>query len=181
MHVTRRGKRSNRGFSMIEVLVTILLMSVALLGVAKMQAAAVSNTQIARVRSLIAIQAGSLAASMHGNRGYWAAGLAPATFSAMGATVTDGTGVLNAAANCAAAACTPAQLAAYDVQNWATNLNAQFPSYAATVNCSTGVGAPVSCNINVTWAEKYIAINQSTAASASALTATQSFTLYVEP
>ena len=181
MHVTRRRARSNRGFSMIEVLVTILLMSVALLGVAKMQAAAVSNTQIARVRSLIAIQAGSLAASMHGNRGYWAAGLAPATFSAAGATVTDGTGVLNAAANCVAAACTPAQLAAYDVQNWATNLSTQFPSYAATVNCSTGVGAPVSCNINVTWAEKYIAINRSTAASASALTATQSFTLYVEP
>lgn len=179
--MTKRRALSNFGFSMIEVLVTILLISVALLGVAKMQAAAVANTQIARVRSLIAIQASSLASSMHGNPAYWAAGLAPATFSASGAAVTDGTGVLTAAADCVSAACTPAQLAAYDVQNWASNLNAQFPSYTAIVNCTAVVGTPVSCNINVSWAEKYIAINRSTAASAGAQTATQSFTLYVEP
>ena len=55
--------RSPRGFSMIEVLITIVVITVALLGAAKMQAAAVSNTQVARVRSLISLQAGSLASA----------------------------------------------------------------------------------------------------------------------
>ena len=81
-----------------------------------------------------------------------------------------------------AAICTPAQIAAYDVRNWVTNLNSQFPSYAATVNCTTVAGAPISCNINLSWSEKYVAVNQSTAASAATASAIrQNFTLYVEP
>ena len=38
---------------------------------AKMQAAALSNTAVASTRSLAAIEAASLASSMHANRGYW--------------------------------------------------------------------------------------------------------------
>jgi len=188
MYLTKYPRRFGRrctGFSMIEVLVTMLVVSLGLLGIAKMQAAAISNTQVARVRSLIALQAGSLASFMHGNPGYWAAGLAPATFTATGATITDATGVLTATSpDCASAAsapCTPAQLAAHDVRDWVANFNAQFPSYTATVNCTTATGSPVSCNINLTWVENYIAINRSTAAVSGAQTATQSFTLYVQP
>jgi type IV pilus assembly protein PilV len=173
---------------MIEVLVTIVVMSVALLGVAKMQAAAVSNTQISRVRSLIALQSDSLASMMHGNRGYWAAGVAPTTFTVTGsgaANITDSTGVLNAtlsATACSSGACTPQQLAAWDVQDWQTSMNASFPTYSATVNCNNTAGLPVSCNITVTWSEKYIAVNTTTAASAASASATaQTYTLYVEP
>lgn len=176
-----RSEQSCAGFSMVEVLVTIAIISTALIGVAKMQAAAVSNTQVARVRSLIALQAGSLASSMHGNPGYWASGLAPATFSATGTTITEASGVLTATTSCTSGTCTPAQLAAYDVQSWVSNINSHFPSYTATVNCTTATGAPVSCNINLSWTEKYIAINRSTAASAAAQTSTQGFSLYVEP
>src|SRR5204863_9281896 len=63
------------GFSLLEVLVTLIVIAIGLLGLAKTQAAAVSNTQVSRVRSLIALQAESLAGAMHGNRGYWAAGV----------------------------------------------------------------------------------------------------------
>jgi type IV pilus assembly protein PilV len=179
--VKRNLPKIGAGFSLVEVLVTMVVIAIGLLGLAKMQAAAVSNTQVSRVRSLIALQAGSLASSMHGNRGYWAAGLAPSSFTAAGTAITDGSGVLTGTTDCASTACTPAQLAAYDVQSWVSGLNAQFPSYAATVTCTTAAGAPISCNIKLTWSEKYVAINRSTAASAAAQTATQSFTLYVEP
>ena len=170
-----------RGFSLIEVLVTVLVISMGLLGLAKMQASAVSNTQVSRVRSLISLQASSLAAAMHANKGFWAAGLAPGSFSATGTTITDSSATLTQAADCVANTCTPAQLAAYDVQDWVANMNTQFPTYTASVTCTTTTGVPVNCTITVTWSEKYIAINKSTAASAPAMTSTQRFALHVEP
>ena len=174
----------SRGFSMLEVLVTLLIVSFGLLGLSKMQAAALSNTQIARTRSLIALQASSLAAAMHGNRGFWAiAGDAPTDVSATGSTITDAAGIFGTTANCgpaASAACTPAQLAAYDFQTWVSNMNNRFPSYTAAVQCTAA--APVSCVINLTWNEKYVAINRGTAAAAGGTqAATQQFSLYVEP
>lgn len=196
-HTGRRARRSFRpapavrGFTLLEVLVALLVISVGLLGLAKMDALAISSTQISSGRSLIALQASSMAAAMQGNKGYWAAGVGPATFSTAGTTVTDSTGVLNqAVSTCVAAtaagpACTPAQLAAYDVQTWAAGMAALFPSYAANFNCRNAAGAPVSCTIQITWSEKYVAINQTTAtgsaAAGGAQTATQSYFLYVDP
>ena len=118
---------------------------------------------------------------MHGNRSYWAAGVAPATFSATGTTITDSTGVLTGTRDCASSTCDSRQLAAYDVNQWVTNLNSQFPSYSTTVNCTNTAGKPVSCSVTVNWSEKYVAINRSTAASAAAQAASQALTLYVEP
>lgn len=177
--MSRMHIRRTRGFSLIEVLVTWVLIATGVLGMAKMQATALSNTQTARVRSLIALQAGSLAAAMRANRAYWAAGKAPASFSAAGTRISDPSGVLDDPVACAAALCTPAQLAAHDVQHWAATIHAHFPSYAATVNCTAT--APVNCNIRLSWSEKQIAIQSSGAASAAAQTSTQRFMLHVLP
>ncbi|SPA17467.1 putative type-4 fimbrial biogenesis pilV-related transmembrane protein [Cupriavidus taiwanensis] len=177
-----RRRRMTRGLSLIEVLITLVITSVGLLGLAKMQAAALANTQIARGRSLVALQLESLAAAMHGNRGFWAAGTAPQTFTLAGATVTDSTGALSAAApDCASVACTPIQMAAYDVQHWAADMAAHFPTYAATVNCSNDISRPIRCSLTASWSEHYLAYNQTTAAQTSAMAATQSLTLHVQP
>ncbi len=180
-------KRSNTsqdaGFSMIEVLIAIVIVAIGLLGVAKMQAAAVSNTQVSRVQSLMALQARSLAAAMHANRGFWAAGAAPAAWTATGSTVNDPSGVLsNAGVNCGGGStCDPPSLAAYDVQTWVANMNSQFPTYNANVTCTTALSAPISCSIQLSWLEKTVAINRGTAASAAQQTTTQQYTLLVEP
>jgi len=171
----------SRGFSLIEVLVTWVLIATGVLGMAKMQATALSSTQTARVRSLIALQAGSLAAAMRANRAYWAAGKAPASFSAAGTHISDPSGVLDDTVACAATLCTPAQLAAHDVQHWVATINAHFPSYGATVNCPLAAGAPVNCDIHLSWSEKVVAAQHSGAASAAAQTSTQRFTLHVLP
>src|SRR5689334_6960443 len=67
----RRFPARVRGFSLIEVMVAVIVICVGLLGIAKMQALALSNTTTARMRSLAALEAASLAAAMHSNRQYW--------------------------------------------------------------------------------------------------------------
>ncbi|PMU83799.1 type IV pilus modification protein PilV, partial [Pseudomonas sp. GW704-F3] len=80
--------RRQRGFSLVEVMVALVVMSVGMLGIAKMQAAALSNTAVASTRSLAAIEASSLAASMHANRGYWSSPAVATSITLTGATVT---------------------------------------------------------------------------------------------
>jgi type IV pilus assembly protein PilV len=180
----RRIRGRSQGFSLLEVLVSLLIVSLGLLGLSKMQAAALSNTQIARARSLIALQTASLAESMHGNH-FWSAGTAPATVTATGTTVTDASNILNATVDCSPTAkstCTSAQLAAYDFQAWVTAMNTRFPGYTATVQCTTAVTTP-SCVISVTWTEKYIAVNRSTTVAQGAVQTSSplQFSLYVKP
>src|SRR5262249_61998101 len=66
------------GFSLVEVMVAVVIICVGLLGIAKMQALALSSTTTSRLRALAAIQAAGLASAMHSNREYWA-GAAGAT------------------------------------------------------------------------------------------------------
>jgi len=178
VHLTRRRPRA---FSLVEVMVTVAVVSIGLLGLAKMAAAAIANTQVSRVRSLVSVQAQSLAAAMRANRAYWASGAAPSSVTISGTTVTDAGHVLDRSADCNATVCTASQLAAFDLQGWAANLDAHFKGYAATVACSTATSAPIACTITLTWTEKIVAINRSTAASGVAQSSTQRYALYVQP
>ena len=182
MTTHRRRHRSHLGFTLIEVLIALLVTATGLLGLAKMQALVISSTKESGTRSLLALQTGSLAASMHANSPFWAQGLAPARFTVSGTKIVDNSHTLDkqVTGSCISSACTPAQLAAVDVQNWALDMDNQFPSYNAKVDCTTTL--PVSCSIYVTWSEKTVAINKSTAlADPDDQTSTQSFSIYVKP
>jgi type IV pilus assembly protein PilV len=65
-------RQKPRGFSLVEVLVSIVVISIGLLGVAKIQALALSSTGTGRMRAMAAFAAASLAATMHADRQYWA-------------------------------------------------------------------------------------------------------------
>ncbi len=180
--------RRQQGFTLIEVMIAVLVVTVGLLGFAKMQALAISSTQVASSRSMIALQSASLAASMHGNRTYWAGGVAPAAFSTSGLTVTDATGVLSATPPVCRAAtlpsaplCTPAQLAAYDLQLWATSMASLFPAYTSAGTCTVSASTPINCTVTVSWTEKYVSSNQNTASNSASTAGTRTYTLYVEP
>ena len=147
------------GSSLLEVLVSVFVIAVGIIGIAKLQAAAISTNKMSASRSLIALQASSIAAAIQSNRSYWAAGSVPASFSITDSQVSDSSHVLDAAGiNCKAPSspCTPAQLAAYDLQTWGAHLAEQFPSSAASFNCSnTPVSLP-ECKITITWSETYL-------------------------
>lgn len=166
------------GFSLIEVMVALLIISIGLLGVAKMQALAIGNTKTASSRSIAAIHAASLSSAMHANKAYWAAGLAPSSVQVNGTVLTDST-LGGQATDCVSSSCTAVQMAGYDLKSWGTALQ-QLPSGAGGVTCSTAVGLPIVCSVTVSWAEKYIGLNQATLTT-SQQTSTQSLVLLVQP
>ena len=166
-------------------MVALIVVSVGLLGLAKMESLALSSTSVAGSRSIAAIQASSLAAAMHANPGYWAAGAAPATtsisYTSAGVLHITDPG-LAAAATCltqGTASCVPGAMAAFDVQQWAAALNAVLPGYLATVNCTITVGIPVTCTIQIQWSENAVAGNSQQTNMAGLKPPT--YTLFVQP
>ena len=172
-----------RGFSLLEVMVALIVVSVGMLGIAKMHALAFASTGSASMRSLAAIEAASLASMMRANRGYWAAGAAPPVITITGTTISDATlaGTAATVTYCMKGAntpCSPATLAAYDLHRWAAALNAILPTPSATVSCPV-IAPPISCTIQINWVEKTVAINAQ-AANGPAMQA-PTYVLYVEP
>jgi len=175
------------GFTLLEVMVAVVVTAIGLLGIAKIQALAYSSTATASSRALVAIQASGLAASMHANRDYWANGSAPGTITIT--TTTTGTTVtvnilpaMNVAANClsgSGAPCINSDLAAYDLQTWATALGTVVPNSTTTITCPATI--PVNCVIQVTWSEKAVSVNTQGAANTNSTTFTPTYTLFVDP
>jgi type IV pilus assembly protein PilV len=185
-----RAARS-RGFSLVEVLVALIIIAVGMLGIAKMQALGLSTTESSGVRSLVAIEAASLAATMHTNRDYWVQGPPPASFTVsvqttgpgVYTTTIGGSAVLAANPNCQIAVCSAANIAAYDVNAWAASLAQVVPAALATITCNNAAGVPVSCMIQIQWQENMTSTSNSVAATSSGANVLNSplYTLYVEP
>ena len=178
--------RRSLGFTMIEVLIAVVIIAVGLLGIAKMQALAFSSTGTATMRSLAALEASSLAASMHADRAFWASGVVGVTVpvTVTGLTINDPALVPVADCTTQGGTATPPicpiqTLAAYDLQQWAIATQALLPNPVSTITCTVPPAAPVACTIQITWSENMVAVNNqgTSAATMSAPT----YTLYVEP
>ncbi len=179
------------GFSLVEVMVALVVIAVGLLGIGKMQALALASTTSASMRSLAAIEASSLAAAMHTDRDYWDAN-PPVTITVAGTTVTSSTsGFPTTGADCTSTGSVPCDvttLASYDLEQWVLAINQLLPNAAATISCQNAT-PPVSCTIQISWAENAVAVNSQEASTAttnaeSGTTAAfqnPTFTLYVEP
>jgi type IV pilus assembly protein PilV len=180
----KRSKRQMGGFTLMESMIALMIACISVLGILKISALSLASTKVSSTRSIVALQAGSLASAMQANKADWKAGVAPTTFSASGTVITDASGILDQTApDCddAGAACTPAQLAADDLRTWAATMNGLVPRYSATFSCSNTAGFQITCAITVNWQEKYVAANKTTATGASQQVANQSYTLYVAP
>jgi type IV pilus assembly protein PilV len=188
---TGQGRsRHCAGFSLVEVLVALVVVSIGLLGLAKMESLAISSADISGTRAIAAMQAASLAAMMHADHDYWASANATT-----GATVTYGTTSVSVSdTNLAPSgtnptctisgsnACTPTFLAAADLQSWGTTLNSLLPGYSANIICTPATLAaspptPVTCTITISWAENGIAMDSQQ----NNLQTAATYTLNVEP
>jgi type IV pilus assembly protein PilV len=189
------------GFSLVEVMIALIIISVGMVGIAKLEAVVLSSTGTSRLRALVALQAESLADAMHADRDFWD-GTSNDWTSSMGVsvTVTGGTASISAtnSAHLASAlstvptctaACIPANLAGYDLTQWASG-NAGIGGLAELLKNSTSsisclaatVTNPASCTVTINWSENTVAANQQEAATGAPTTfASETYTLVVQP
>lgn len=172
------------GFSLIEVMVALVVIAVGLLGIAGMQALALSNTNIARTRSIATIEASSIAAAMQTNPAYWSTGAVPANLTVTGkvggtwSATTLSNGALNGqVSDCSSGPCTGIEMAAYDLKIWGQQLAKQIPGGKGVIACLLGANNVVNCTVTVNWNEKNVALNQATQSG----TSQHAITLVVQP
>jgi type IV pilus assembly protein PilV len=181
--------RHSQGFSLVEVLVALVIVSIGLLGLAKMESLALSSADTAGTRTMASIQASSLAGMMHANHDYWGSANVTSTVTVTwntDAPFMSDPNLRGSGTPCTSATvpCTPIQMAQYDLNTWATNLQTVLPGYQVDINCTpasltTAPPSPVTCTVKINWAENAIAANS--AQTAIANLTRPSYTLNVEP
>lgn len=110
-----------RGVSMIEVLVTVVILAVGLLGVAGLQITGLSSGQNAYLRTIATQQAYDMADRMRANL----AGVQANNYNAIAGTGTN--------PNCISTSCTATQIAQYDAWEWNNNNALYLPSGTGAV------------------------------------------------
>jgi type IV pilus assembly protein PilV len=113
--------RGARGVSMIEVLVAIVIFSLGLLGLALMQLKGANFTKDSGARSAAVLLTRSMADRMQANP----KGVADGDYVWTTATKPTRT-------DCTSTTCTPAQVAANDINAWLTQMAAAMPASAST-------------------------------------------------
>ena len=157
-----RRMKMERGFSLLEVLISMLIIMFGALGIAGMQFFAITSTENARYQNVATMLGTSLAASMQSNVAYW--GTPPALITFNGTTITGGPPAFTGTCKGAANVCTAPQMAAYDLKQWTDQLGAPtrlLPSGEATIACPVGA-SPAICTITLTWRERNISLNNKT-------------------
>ena len=131
---------SNAGFTLIEVLVALIVVSIGLLGLAGLQATSVRFNQQAYLRSQAVQQAYDMADRIRANaRGMW-----DGNYDDIDGTETD--------PGCISTDCSPADLADTDAVAWNAQNVAALPNGAGTVARDAAATAVVF-NIVVNWSE----------------------------
>jgi len=109
--------RLARGYSLLEVLIALVVLSIGLLGLAGLQHLSLQRNQSAYHRTVATLLAYDIADRMRANRVALSSYvLSPPASSA------------SAPQDCESAACTPAQLAAFDLSRWLSEMGARLPA-----------------------------------------------------
>ena len=132
-------RRSSAGFSLVEAMVSLIVISVGMIGIAALYGQGLSAGRTALSRTIAVNLASTMAENIRVNR--------------LGQAAYAGAGADN---NCDPSAgggvdCTPAQMAAHDVFLWNADVAAQLPNGVGAVTFVDGT--PPNYTITVTWDE----------------------------
>jgi type IV pilus assembly protein PilV len=131
---TANGPAHIRGFTLVEVLVSLVVLSMGLLGIAKLVLFSSHSNDSAYLRSQATDLAYAILDDMRGNRAQAMAG----------AYIIPLNTAPGAPGACLGVGCAPAALATYDVNTWLARLAASLPSGTGSVLTTTSVApAPV--------------------------------------
>lgn len=141
--------KQQTGFTLMEILVAIVVLSIGLLGIAGLQMQGTRHVHDAQLHTLAAIQAEDMADRMRANL----AGVRDGEYNSRSDTPDD--------PGCISSECTPAELADYDVFRWNTDNAAILPSGGGEISCDDPSGAALAngseaeigsrCTIIVRW------------------------------
>jgi type IV pilus assembly protein PilV len=123
------------GFTLLEILIAIVVLSFGLMGLAGIQAVGIKNTHSANLRTLAIQQAYDMADRMRAN----ADGVISGQYSALPATLP---ATIPADPGCISTGCSSSQLRDYDQRLWNLNNSAMLPSGTGGVVLATGATIP---------------------------------------
>ncbi|NOX91889.1 MAG: type IV pilus modification protein PilV [Gammaproteobacteria bacterium] len=133
-----KNRQTMQGFTLIEVLVTLVVLAIGLLGLAGLQASSLKHNNNAYQRTQATFLAYDILDRMRVNP----MGIEAGSYDAVD------TESLPTDPSCVGTSCTPAQLADNDALEWATRLTAALPSGRGVI-AGTGANAPFT--ITVMW------------------------------
>ena len=146
-------KKTQSGVTLIEVLVSILLMSFALLGMAALQAESISQQVGATTRSNLSSLTSDIADRMRSNLsrapGYDLASGTP-TFAISASYAGQATNLAAPTTDCAATTCTAAQRETYDLTTWRRKVRSELPRGSALISGTVQDGVAVT----IMWFDK---------------------------
>lgn len=163
-HLHATGWRRQRGMTLIESLVALVVLALGVLGLIGFQMRTLKDSRdgVGRSRAIVAVQ--DIAERIRTNPELVAVTLAANYTAAFGALAAP-------AQNCTNTACTPAQLAAYDLWRWKANISAALPGGQGAVIPSAG--DPRQFAVMVAWRENQL--DAAAAAAENRNTQTQNF------
>lgn len=151
---------NQRGFSLLEVMIAVVIFSVGLIGLALLLTSSIRANHVGFLHSQATFVAESIADRMRANvAGVWLDGY-DGTFDASTAppgNLCEG-----------ASACTPGEIAARDVWAWGVMVGQLLPAGSGTVTCTPTAGGPAvtaalltrvppysgTCTIQIDWVEQ---------------------------
>jgi type IV pilus assembly protein PilV len=145
-------KRTSKGFTLIEVLIAVLVLSIGLLGVAGTLVTASHSAGSNYLKQQGVQYAYGIVDRMHANPS--AADNPSSTTNPY--VVSLAAPAATIANDCTTASCTPAQLAAYDVWQWQTDLKNNLPNGLGSVGVAAGGsdGQTTIVTVTVQWGDQ---------------------------
>lgn len=155
-----QAKSRQRGISLIEVLMAVLIFSVGLIGLAGLMVMATRSNHAAYLRTQVTFLASNMAERMRANpTGLWNEAYNDANYPSSASQACSKT-----------SACTPAQVAVRDKYEWSQLLKSLLPEASAQIRCvgKSGVGYNQStqigmrppyggnCSMTITWTERKV-------------------------
>ncbi|MCY1279306.1 type IV pilus modification protein PilV [compost metagenome] len=117
-----------RGFTLIEVLMALLVLAVGLLGMASLTMTSLQSNQGAYLRSQASLMAYDIVERMRGNRAEALQATSP-----YAVTLTSTSTLTNPECNTSTQGCSTTQQAAQDLFDWWSNLQGSIPGATATI------------------------------------------------
>ncbi len=148
IHLVRHATRVD-GFTIVEVLISLLILSVGLMGLASLQVVGLQNTQGGAQRAQAAFLAYDITDRMRTNPAAVTAGSYNLAAPVPGQVAIVMVDCFGAAANCSAA-----EMAAHDLGQWQTQLGAYLNNGTGAI-ATVDNGTTTLVTVTIQWADAY--------------------------